>query len=74
MLTLHIDVSSATLSELTLFSQYAAASYCTNNVNSAGDAVSCSGGYCPEVQSAGAKTLYEFDEYVNNNLKILGVY
>jgi triacylglycerol lipase len=74
MLTLHIDVSSATLSELTLFSQYAAASYCTNNVNSAGDAVSCSGGYCPQVQSAGAKTLYEFDEYVKINFRFSGVY
>lgn len=74
MLTLLIAVSSSTLSELTLFSQYAAASYCTNNVNSAGDAVSCSGGYCPEVQSAGAKTLYEFEEYVENNLKISGIY
>ncbi|OOQ88966.1 Lipase [Penicillium brasilianum] len=55
-------VSSATLSELTLFSQYAAASYCTNNVGSTGNAVSCSGGYCPEVQSAGATTLYEFED------------
>ncbi|KAF7713983.1 Uncharacterized protein PECH_006159 [Penicillium ucsense] len=58
-------VSSGTLNQLTLFAQYSAASYCTNNVNSPGDAVTCSGGYCPAVQSAGAKTLAEFDNVLD---------
>ncbi|KAJ5177282.1 Lipase [Penicillium canariense] len=43
-------VSSAVLGELTLFAEYAAASYCTNNINSTGNAVACSGDYCPLVQ------------------------
>jgi triacylglycerol lipase len=49
-----------------LFAQYAAASYCTNNVNSTGDGLSCLEGNCPSVQSAETTTLYEFDEYVSS--------
>lgn len=55
-------VSSGTLDQLTLFAQYSAASYCANNVNSPGDAITCSGGYCPKLQSAGVKSLFEFDD------------
>ncbi|KUM60987.1 hypothetical protein ACN42_g6149 [Penicillium freii] len=56
------DVSSSVLDKLTLFSQWAAASYCTNNDNSTGDAVSCEAGNCPLVESADTTTLYEFNE------------
>ncbi|KAJ5688803.1 hypothetical protein N7462_003195 [Penicillium macrosclerotiorum] len=55
-------ISSSVLDELTLFAEYAAASYCSNNIDSTGDDVTCSGDYCPLVQSAGAKTLYEFND------------
>ncbi|CDM29794.1 hypothetical protein DTO013E5_6152 [Penicillium roqueforti] len=56
------DVSADVLGQLTLFSQWAAASYCTNNSNSTGDGVSCEQGNCPLVESADTTTLYEFDE------------
>lgn len=58
-----IDVSSDDLKQLTLFAEYASASYCTNNINSTGDALSCAEGSCPTVQAAETKTLYEFNEY-----------
>ncbi|KAJ5318141.1 hypothetical protein N7508_002649 [Penicillium antarcticum] len=56
------DVSTDVLGQLNLFAQYAAASYCTNNVNSTGDGLSCLEGNCPSVQSAETTTIYEFDE------------
>ncbi|KAJ5088997.1 Lipase class 3 [Penicillium argentinense] len=56
------DVSSDVLDQLTLFAQYSAASYCSNNINSTGDSVTCADGNCPSVQSAGATSLYEFEE------------
>ena len=59
-----IDVSSGTLQEMTLYAQYAAAAYCTSNVNSTGTKLTCSTGNCPEVQAANTETLYEFNEYV----------
>lgn len=65
-LTQAIDVSADVLGQLTLFSQWAAASYCTNNSNSTGDGVSCEQGNCPLVESADTTTLYEFDEYETN--------
>jgi hypothetical protein len=59
-----IDVSSDLLNQLTLYSQWAGASYCTNNNNSTGDALSCEEGNCPLVEAADTETLYEFDKYV----------
>ncbi|KAJ5958007.1 Lipase class 3 [Penicillium vulpinum] len=56
------DVSTDLLGQLTLFSQWAGASYCTNNNNSTGDALSCAEGNCPLVEAADTITLYEFDE------------
>ncbi|KAJ5223285.1 hypothetical protein N7468_007827 [Penicillium chermesinum] len=56
------DISSDVLSELTLFAEYSAAAYCTSNFGGSNGAdVTCSAGNCPEVQSAGATLLYEFD-------------
>ncbi|CAI7615285.1 unnamed protein product [Penicillium manginii] len=55
-------VSSGVLDQLTLFAEYAAASYCSNNINSTGDLLTCAEGNCPTVQSSGATSLYEFEE------------
>lgn len=55
-------VSPDVLNRLTLYAQWAAASYCSNNINSTGDAVTCSAGICPYVQSSQTTTLYEFNE------------
>ncbi|KAJ5575536.1 hypothetical protein N7535_002462 [Penicillium sp. DV-2018c] len=41
------------------------ASYCSNNINSTGDALSCEEGNCPLVEAADTETLYEFDNYGN---------
>jgi hypothetical protein len=65
-----IDVSTNVLGQLNLFAQYAAASYCTNNINSTGDGLSCLEGNCPSVQSAKTTTIYEFDEYVCSSLEL----
>ncbi|CAI7600516.1 unnamed protein product [Penicillium glandicola] len=54
------DVSTDVLGQLSLFSQYAAASYCTNNNNSTGDSLSCAEGNCPLVEAADTTSLYEF--------------
>ncbi|KAJ5366012.1 Lipase class 3 [Penicillium concentricum] len=56
------DVSADVLGQLTLYSQWAGASYCTNNNNSTGDALSCEEGNCPLVEAADTITLYEFDK------------
>ncbi|RJE27479.1 Extracellular lipase [Aspergillus sclerotialis] len=56
------DVSADVLQQLTLFAEYSAASYCTNNINSTGNKLSCSAGNCPMVEAATTKTLYEFEE------------
>ncbi|OQE27111.1 hypothetical protein PENFLA_c006G04891 [Penicillium flavigenum] len=56
------DVSTDVLSQLTRFSQWAAASYCTNNHDSTGDALSCEEDNCPLVESADTISLYEFDK------------
>ena len=58
-------VSSDVLQQLDLFSQYAAASYCTNNVNSnsTGAKLTCAVGNCASVEKADTKTLYEFSKY-----------
>ncbi|KAJ5247757.1 extracellular lipase [Penicillium chermesinum] len=57
------DIDSGLLSSLSLFEQYAAAAYCSNNhqAGSTGD-ISCSVGNCNDVQSAGATAVYEFDQ------------
>lgn len=62
--TYYTDVSDDTYNSLYLFAQYSAAAYCSSNIDAttSGDAVTCSAGNCPEVQSATTKTLYEFDE------------
>ena len=61
-----VDVSADVLQQLTLFAEYSAASYCTNNINSTGNKLSCSAGNCPMVEAVTTKTLYEFEEYVSN--------
>jgi triacylglycerol lipase len=55
-------VSSSVLQNLSLFAQYSAASYCTNNINSTGSKLTCSSGNCPLVEAANTKTLSEFYE------------
>jgi triacylglycerol lipase len=59
-------VSTDVLNQLTRFSQWAAASYCTNNHDSTGDALSCEEDNCPLVESADTISLYEFDKYEIN--------
>ncbi|KAL4904399.1 hypothetical protein BDW74DRAFT_154747 [Aspergillus multicolor] len=54
------DVSTEALDQLTLFAEYAAASYCTPNIESTGDKLSCATGNCPLVEAADTKTLAEF--------------
>lgn len=54
-------MSQATFQHLALFEQYAAAAYCpSNNQPGSNTTVTCSAGNCPQVQSAGAATLLEF--------------
>lgn len=60
---LAIDVSTDVLSQLSLFAEYSAASYCSNNINSTGNALSCEEGNCATVQAADTETLWEFDRY-----------
>ncbi|GIJ85201.1 hypothetical protein Asppvi_004057 [Aspergillus pseudoviridinutans] len=55
-------VSSSVLQELSLFAQYSAAAYCSNNINSTGTKLTCSAGNCPLVEAANTKTLSEFDD------------
>lgn len=57
-----VAVSSSVLQNLSLFAQYSAASYCTNNINSTGTKLTCSSGNCPLVEAANTKTLSEFYE------------
>lgn len=59
-------MSTDVLSQLTRFSQWAAASYCSNNHDSSGDALSCEEDNCPLVESADTVSLYEFDKYEIN--------
>ncbi|KAL4956506.1 Alpha/Beta hydrolase protein [Aspergillus filifer] len=56
------DVSTEEMDTLTLYAQYAAASYCTPNIDSVGDAVACAEGNCPNVEAAETTTLAEFYE------------
>lgn len=55
-------MTSDVLQQLDFFAQYAAASYCTNNVDSTGDELTCDAGNCPDVQQASTTTLYEFSK------------
>ena len=60
------DISADALQQLNFFAEYSAASYCTNNINSTGNKLTCSAGNCPMVEAATTKTIYEFEEYVSN--------
>ncbi|KAL4978928.1 Alpha/Beta hydrolase protein [Aspergillus desertorum] len=53
-------VSTEALNQLTLFAEYAAASYCTPNIDSVGDKLTCASENCPAVEAADTKTLAEF--------------
>ncbi|KAK5315595.1 hypothetical protein LTR70_006679 [Exophiala xenobiotica] len=52
-------ISATQLSQFGLYEQYAAAAYCKDNNNQEGS-ISCASGNCPEVQSAGATSILEF--------------
>ncbi|KAL4923371.1 Alpha/Beta hydrolase protein [Aspergillus undulatus] len=56
------DVSTEELNRLALYAEYAAASYCTPNIDSTGDKLTCAEGNCPTVEAAEAITLAEFYE------------
>lgn len=58
-------VSSDVLQQLDLFSQYSAASYCSNNVDSHsnGTKITCAAGNCKSVENADTITLYQFSKY-----------
>lgn len=58
------DITTSLLDDLTLFSQYSAAAYCSTNLNSTGAALACSVGNCPLVEAADTQILYDFDEYL----------
>ncbi|EAW14911.1 lipase family protein [Aspergillus clavatus NRRL 1] len=55
-------VSSEILQQLTVFAQWSAASYCTDNINSPGTKLTCSAGNCPLVEAANTESLSEFNE------------
>ncbi|KAG9241835.1 Alpha/Beta hydrolase protein [Calycina marina] len=58
-----IKITSAELSKVDLFSQYAGAAYCYSNVhNAVGTRLACSaeGGKCPAIEAAGATVLQAF--------------
>ncbi|RMZ76024.1 hypothetical protein DV738_g5149, partial [Chaetothyriales sp. CBS 135597] len=57
------DISASLLDELSLFEQYAAASYCAiNNEADSSNNITCLTDNCPLVESAGATTLIEFED------------
>lgn len=56
------DVSSEVLGQFTRYAQWAAAAYCSNNLDSTGDAITCADDYCPEVDSSTTVSLSEFNE------------
>ncbi|KAJ9641119.1 hypothetical protein H2199_005787 [Coniosporium tulheliwenetii] len=53
-------ISGDVLAKLSMFEQWAAASYCPNNNNSPNSKVICEAGNCPTVQAADTKTVIEF--------------
>jgi len=57
-----LGLSSTQLSQFELYEQYAAAAYCKDNNNQEEGSISCSSGECPEVQSAGATSILEFQK------------
>ncbi|KAA8642911.1 hypothetical protein EYZ11_009041 [Aspergillus tanneri] len=54
------DVPADTLSQLSLFAEYSAAAYCSSNIHSPGDKLTCAAGNCPAVEKANTETLSEF--------------
>lgn len=50
------------LNKLTLFSQYAAVSYCDQNINATGRALTCDHGTCPLVEAADTVTIDTFQQ------------
>ncbi|CRG84115.1 hypothetical protein PISL3812_01445 [Talaromyces islandicus] len=56
------EITTTLLNDLSLFSQYSAAAYCSMNLNSTGAALACSVGNCPLVEAADTQILYDFDE------------
>ncbi|KAE8356693.1 Alpha/Beta hydrolase protein [Aspergillus coremiiformis] len=57
------EVSSEFLNQITLYAQYAAATYVTENTNSPNSKITCPAGNCPLVEAADTTTLTEF-EYI----------
>ncbi|RMJ23986.1 Extracellular lipase [Aspergillus sp. HF37] len=55
------DVSANVLQQLTLFAEYSTATYCSSNLQSTGNSLTCAAGNCPTVEAASTKTLYEFE-------------
>jgi hypothetical protein len=51
------------MQQLTLFAEYSTATYCSSNLHSTGNNLTCSAGNCPTVEAASTKTLHEFEEY-----------
>ena len=54
-------VSDQQVSSFSLIEQYAAAAYCKDNNDAVGN-ITCSAGNCPQVESAGATSVVEFEE------------
>lgn len=58
-----LDVSSALVADMTLFSQYSAATHCSAvDTGTVGTLITCASGNCPLVEAAGATLLGSFDE------------
>ena len=58
-------ISQDLLNTLSFFEQYSAAAYCPgDNIAAPDTAITCDAGNCPQVQSAGAESLLEFEKYV----------
>lgn len=58
-------IDATTFSNLQLFEQYAAASYCqgNNNVTDGGNKLTCPSHNCPLVEANDVTTVYEFEKY-----------
>ncbi|KAL8841755.1 MAG: hypothetical protein Q9170_000788 [Blastenia crenularia] len=61
-LSTHIGISNSLLQTFKLISQYAAATYCPDNNDSANTTLTCPAKNCPLVEEAGAITLSEFED------------
>ncbi|KAK4924562.1 hypothetical protein LTR66_016451 [Elasticomyces elasticus] len=56
------SVSASQLTQFSLYEQYAAAAYCKDDNDNSAGAIICNSNVCPQVQTNGATSVYEFSD------------